>query len=168
MRTSGYTTDSGGTRVSAPVAARAAAMWLVAAALAVLIPATPAGAQQELVLGTFSANFEPGGIVYSDNLLALNGMQVTVVGYMAPPLKPRTNWFVLTREPMITCPYCNDAADWPDDIVMVYLSPGRNTDAEDHTRLISVTGVLEIGEFSDIEAGLSLVRVVEARVRRLN
>ena len=42
-------------------------------------------------------------------------------GYMAPPLKPESRFFVLTREPLALCPFCQSDAEWPADIVVVYL-----------------------------------------------
>ena len=39
------------------------------------------------------------GLILSDSLLSLNGQNVTMQGYMAPPLKPTINFFVLTETP---------------------------------------------------------------------
>jgi hypothetical protein len=40
---------------------------------------------------------------------------------MAPPLKAEAAFFVLTEIPMSLCPFCSSDADWPDNIVVVYL-----------------------------------------------
>lgn len=61
------------------------------------------------------------GLILSDSLLSLNGQNVTMQGYMAPPLKPTINFFVLTETPMVICPFCSTDADWPSDIVVVYM-----------------------------------------------
>ena len=41
---------------------------------------------------------------------------------MAPPLKAEAAFFVLTREPVARRPFCQSDADWPDNILVVYLS----------------------------------------------
>ena len=51
---------------------------------------------------------------------ANKGQRITVDGFMAPPLRADSNFFVLTRRPMATCPFCSSAADWPTDIVAIY------------------------------------------------
>ncbi|CAM3493228.1 DUF3299 domain-containing protein [Deinococcus saxicola] len=98
------------------------------------------------------------GVEYSSKIRALSGQTITMTGYMAPPLKPRLDFFVLTREPMSTCPFCTTAADWPADIVLVIMPPGRELDPT--TRGLNVTGRLEIGVKRDDETGfVSLVRL---------
>ncbi len=42
-------------------------------------------------------------------------------GYMAPPDAIRSDFFVLTRRPIITCPFCDPGAYWPDDVVIAQL-----------------------------------------------
>ncbi|WP_205470469.1 hypothetical protein [Breoghania sp. L-A4] len=41
---------------------------------------------------------------FSDYARAHERKRVSVTGYMAPPLKAETNFFVLTKMPMATCP----------------------------------------------------------------
>lgn len=135
--------------------------------LAVIFAAGSGLAATELEFGTFRANLVRGGIEFTPNLEQLEGQEVVLTGYMAPPLKPRVNWFALTREPMATCPYCSDAADWPDDVVFARLPSGRNTNAENHQTLLRVTGRLEIGIDSNVEEGLSLIRLVDVRIERV-
>eukprot|EP01037_Dinobryon_pediforme_P008845 gene8845-8936_t len=97
---------------------------------------------------------------------ALVGRKITLKGYMAPPLKPESDFFVLTRYPMSTCPFCSNAADWPADIVVVNL--GRNAEMLGAAYAIEVSGVLEVGAKMDPNTGfVSLVRVVEADWRRV-
>jgi hypothetical protein len=101
------------------------------------------------------------GLEFSDALLALRGQQVSITGFMAPPLKAESTFFVLTAQPMAICPFCASDADWPDDIVVVVLkavapmlSGGR--------RLV-VTGTLEVGSRTDAGTGfVSQIRLVDA------
>ena len=81
-----------------------------------------------------------------------------MTGFMAPPLKPTINFFVLTKEPMAMCPFCSSDADWPNDIVVVKLSEPVTSLPFD--RPIQVTGQLELGTQGDGETGfVSLVRI---------
>lgn len=105
------------------------------------------------------------GIVYSDQAKALKGREVRMRGYMAPPLKPESKFFVLTREPVAVCPFCSSDAQWPVDIVVIYL---RDTLAPvNFSRRIEVTGTLEMGSWTDPQSGfVSQVRVVDAKVTK--
>jgi hypothetical protein len=106
------------------------------------------------------------GIQYSEQAKALKGKEVHMRGYMAPPLKPESKFFVLTREPVAVCPFCSSDAQWPVDIVVVYL---KDTLAPvDFTRRIEVQGILEMGTWTDPQSGfVSQVRVVNAKVSKL-
>ena len=101
------------------------------------------------------------GLEMSDKLVALNGKPVEITGFMAPPLKAEAGFFVLTREPVSLCPFCNSDADWPSDIIVVYLRDGvRYTQTN---RAITVSGTLEIGSKLDAKTGfVSLVRLIDA------
>ena len=89
---------------------------------------------------------------------ALSGQTVRMSGYMAPPLKPKLDFFVLTKQPMSTCPFCTTAADWPADIVLVIMPKGRELDPT--TRGLQITGRLDIGVKKDEDTGfVSLVRL---------
>jgi hypothetical protein len=103
------------------------------------------------------------GIVYSDQAKALKGQEVHMRGYMAPPLKPESKFFVLTREPVAVCPFCSSDAQWPVDIVVIYL---RDTLAPvNFSRRIEVAGTLEMGSWTDPQSGfVSQVRIVDAKV----
>ena len=105
------------------------------------------------------------GIVYSDQAKALKGHEVRMRGYMAPPLKPESKFFVLTREPVAVCPFCSSDAQWPVDIVVIYL---RDTLAPvNFSRRIEVTGQLEMGSWTDPQSGfVSQVRMVDAKVTK--
>ena len=101
------------------------------------------------------------GLEMSDKLVALNGKPIEISGFMAPPLKAEAGFFVLTREPVSLCPFCNSDADWPSDIIVVYLRDGvRYTQTN---RAIAVSGTLEIGSKLDAKTGfVSLVRLIDA------
>ncbi|MDO4246976.1 MAG: hypothetical protein Q4C89_13210 [Deinococcus sp.] len=104
------------------------------------------------------------GVEYSSKLKSLSGKKVTMAGYMAPPLKPKLDFFVLTKQPMSTCPFCTTAADWPADIVLVIMPPGK--ELEPSVRGLTVTGRLDIGVKKDEETGfVSLVRLYADRVQ---
>jgi hypothetical protein len=105
------------------------------------------------------------GLVFSDTLLALKGHEIFMRGYMAPPLKAESGFFVLTREPAALCPFCQSDADWPADIVVVYL---KNASAlVGAGEPVVVRGRLEVGSWTDPETGfVSQIRVVDATFRR--
>jgi hypothetical protein len=106
------------------------------------------------------------GLEMSDKLVALNGMPVDIEGFMAPPLKAEAGFFVLTREPVSLCPFCNSDADWPSDIIVVYLREGVRYTQTNHA--IIVSGTLEIGSKLDAKTGfVSLVRLIDADYRSL-
>ena len=101
------------------------------------------------------------GIRYSERALFLKGQAVRMRGFMAPPLKPESKFFVLTREPVAVCPFCASDAEWPVDIVVVYLK--KTLAPVDFQLRISVEGRLEIGSWTDPHTGfVSQVRIVDA------
>jgi hypothetical protein len=106
------------------------------------------------------------GLELSEKAASLSGKPVQILGYMAPPLKPEVEFFVLTRAPVALCPFCNSDADWPTDIVVVYPRDGPRF-AHDGMP-VAVSGVLELGSKADPRTGfVSLVRIVDARVKEL-
>ncbi len=121
--------------------------------------ATKAGQIQEL---KFSDMYEVGnssrGLRFSDHFKSLDGQQVKMNGFMAPPLKPVFNFFVLSKEPMAICPFCSSDADWPADIVAVYVEKGTKSVSNDS--LLTIVGRLELGSFTDEETGF----VSQARI----
>lgn len=103
------------------------------------------------------------GLQLSDKLVSLDGKQVIIEGYMAPPLKPELDYFVLTRIRLSFCPFCSTAADWPDDIALVYMPPDNPVMATNAP--VRLTGQLEVGASIDYETGMvSLVRVYVSRM----
>jgi hypothetical protein len=106
------------------------------------------------------------GLQLSDKLVSLDGKDVMLEGYMAPPLKPELDYFVLTRIRLSFCPFCSTAADWPDDIALIYL-PEETTTATEYP--VRVIGRIEIGSSIDQETGMvSLVRVYASDLEILN
>ena len=103
---------------------------------------------------------------YTEKAKKLAGRTVEMHGYMAPPLKPEIDFFVLTSLPTAICPFCDAAASWPDDIVLVNLS--RPVRALAYDRLLDVSGTLEIGTFTDEATGfVSLVRLRDAKYTKV-
>ncbi|MGP6089104.1 hypothetical protein [Antarctobacter jejuensis] len=89
------------------------------------------------------------------------GSRLTIEGYMAPPLKAESQFFVLTKMPMSVCPFCETAAEWPSDILAIYTK--RVVQVLPYNVKIEARGVLDLGSFKDPETGfLSLVRLTDA------
>lgn len=103
------------------------------------------------------------GLVFSDTLNSLNGSEVTMTGFMAPPLEPSINFFVLTETPMAVCPFCSTDADWPYNMVVVYVN--GSVDALPYDQEVTVTGTLDLGSYMDGDTGfVSQVRLLDATV----
>ena len=101
------------------------------------------------------------GLEFSGKVLELDGQRVRIEGFMAPPLKAESDFFVLGRVPMSICPFCSSDADWPDDIVVVYLKQKQTF--EHNSGMIAVEGMLEHGSWTDPETGfVSLLRIRDA------
>jgi hypothetical protein len=103
---------------------------------------------------------------FSEIAQRLKGERIEIRGFMAPPLKPEAQFFVLTSRPMAVCPFCESEADWPNDIILVKLK--RHQDWVYFNVPIVVEGVLELGVEVDEETGfVSLVRLVDGHFERL-
>jgi len=101
------------------------------------------------------------GLEFSEKVKALAGKETSMRGFMAPPLKAEAAFFVLTEIPMSLCPFCSSDADWPDNIVVVYLDEKQTFVQPSQT--IEVRGVLEFGSWTDPETGfVSLLRLRQA------
>jgi hypothetical protein len=101
------------------------------------------------------------GLEFSGKVLELDGQRVRIEGFMAPPLKAEADFFVLGKVPMAICPFCSSDADWPDDIVVVYLQHKQTF--EHSSGMIAVEGTLEHGSWTDPETGfVSLLRIRDA------
>lgn len=106
------------------------------------------------------------GTDLTEKAKALQGVEVDMVGYMAPPLKPEIDFFVLTKLPMSTCPFCESEAQWPDDLVLALAK--EPVEVVRYTDLIRVTGKFETGFKTDAETGfVSFVRLTDVRYRKL-
>lgn len=124
-----------------------------------------AGAAEVLTFDGLYQSIGVLGVQYSERALALKGRPVRMRGYMAPPLKPESTFFVLTREPVAVCPFCASDAEWPVDIVVIYLK--KTLVPVDVQQRIAVEGRLEIGSWTDPRTGfVSQVRLVDADVGR--
>ena len=124
--------------------------------------ARPAAASPERI--TFEGLYKSFGVLglaFDDRIVALRGREVALAGYMAPPLKVESTFFVLTREPLAICPFCQSDADWPLDIVVVYLRT-RSALAPAGARM-TVAGRLDLGSWTDPETGfVSQIRLTRA------
>ena len=90
---------------------------------------------------------------FSDFANAHDGKDILVNGFMAPPLKAESKFFVLTKMPMAVCPFCEPETDWPDDILAVYAR--RTVDVIPFNRKIIAQGRLKLGGYSDPEPGFT-------------
>lgn len=105
------------------------------------------------------------GMELAPDTAALDGVTISMTGYMAPPLKPEVDFFVLTKLPMATCPFCNDAADWPTDLVVAYAKDP--IDVVRFSTLIKVEGRFETGFKTDAETGfVSFLRLMDVTYSR--
>ena len=137
--------------------------FLAALFFSAMAPVAAVKAASDLKLG-FEEMYEGNpilGLQFSQKLKSFADKTVSVEGFMAPPLKPEADFLVMTREPVSLCPFCNSDQDWPDNIIVVYLS--KKQEFVQPNRPIMVTGRLELGSFTDKETGfVSLVRLVDA------
>lgn len=137
------------------------------AALAAL-PATvrAALAPAAIAFGELYGKMGISGMTFSEKTRKLAGKPVSIRGYMAPPLKAESDFFVLTRLPVSVCPFCSSDADWPADIVAIYLQKADTFTHQGHP--IEVTGILETGSRTDPSTGfVSQLRITGARWRTL-
>ena len=129
------------------------------------LPRLAHAAAESLSFDTLYKSIGVLGIKYSERAIGLKGQAVRMRGYMAPPLKPESKFFVLTRQPVSVCPFCASDAEWPVDIVVIYLK-GVLAPVS-FTERVEVEGKLEIGSWTDPATGfVSQVRIVEAEVRK--
>ena len=103
---------------------------------------------------------------FSPRALELAGKQVVFQGYMAPPLKPDSKFFVLTTIPMAVCPFCAEISEWPEDIVVIYTK--SIIEILPFDLKVTATGRLDIGPYIDPVTGfVSKVRLADASYRGL-
>ena len=102
------------------------------------------------------------GLTLTERAKDLAGTPVRVRGYMAAPIAERDDFFVMTRAPIFSCPFCDPDIGWPDDVVTALLE--SETGFLDPAVQIEVVGELEVGRKLDRRTGLTrLVRLREAR-----
>ncbi|MAS45500.1 MAG: hypothetical protein CML46_07650 [Rhodobacteraceae bacterium] len=134
---------------------------LVLLAIAAVSPALRARAAETLRM----RDLYEKDLSFSALARKLEGARVEVSGFMAPPLKAQSRFFVLTKRPMAVCPFCESEAEWPDDILAVFAS--RVVDAIPFNVPIVSGGVLRLGAHTDAETGfVSRVRLERATVAR--
>lgn len=108
------------------------------------------------------SSFSALGLQFSDKVKTLTGQKISIRGFMAPPLKAESNFFVLTQIPMALCPFCSSDSDWPDNIMVVYLD--RQQTFTDPNQPIEARGLLERGSWTDPDTGfVSQLRLRDAR-----
>lgn len=106
------------------------------------------------------------GMLLTDKLMSLDGQQIVIEGYVAPPLKPRIDFFVLTRIQLAFCPFCSADTEWPADIALVYMP---TQDVVDTAYPVRVTGQLELGFSTDADTGMvSRIRIYAESIETLN
>ena len=92
---------------------------------------------------------------------SFDNKMVEIWGFMAPPLKAESCFFVLTQRPMAVCPFCDSEADWPDNIVAVYAK--RIVKVIGYNIRIAVRGQLHLSSYTDPETGfVSRIRLTNA------
>lgn len=122
-------------------------------------------AAPELTFDDLYGSFSALGLEFSGKVKALTGQPIRMKGFMAPPLKAEAKFFVLTEIPMALCPFCSTDADWPDNILVVYLA--RKQTFTRPNEPIEARGVLERGSWTDPETGfVSQLRLRDARYER--
>lgn len=145
----------------APMAVPAVSRRTFLAGLAALSCTGLARAGDTLTFDELYGKVSVLGLAFSDKVKALAGKTVSMRGFMAPPLKAEAKFFVLTEIPMALCPFCSSDADWPSNIVVVYID--EKTTFVPPSKLIEVTGTLEVGSWTDPETGfVSLLRLVHS------
>ncbi|MGO7332802.1 hypothetical protein [Rhizobium leguminosarum] len=130
--------------------------------LALAAVARPSSAADSLIsFDELYGKFGVLGLEFSDKVKRFAGEGISMKGFMAPPLKAEAQFFVLTEVPMSLCPFCSSDADWPDNIVVVYL--GEKQTFVQSRQTIEARGTLEYGSWTDPETGfVSLLRIRQA------
>lgn len=145
----------------APQLTRRTVMTLLAGLPLLAVARSAAAALPALAFDELYSKFGVLGLEFSEKVKSLAGQEITIKGFMAPPLKAEAAFFVLTEIPMSICPFCSTDSDWPDNIVVVYL--GEKQTFVQPSQTIEARGVLEFGSWTDPETGfVSLLRLRNA------
>ncbi len=148
--------------LSRPKTTRRDVLSLIAALPFALCTRPSAAAVSTLAFGELYSKFGVLGFEFSEKVKTLSGQDVSIRGFMAPPLRAEAAFFVLTEIPMSICPFCSTDADWPDNIVVVYLDE-KQTFVQP-SQAVEAQGVLEFGSWTDPETGfVSLLRLRAAQ-----
>lgn len=127
---------------------------------------SPAMAITQLSFDQLYGKISALGMEFSDKVKALKDQEVEMHSFMAPPLKADAKFFVLTKAPMALCPFCSSDADWPADIVVVYLD--KKQPFVQNNTMIKVEGKLSYGSWTDPATGfVSLLRLTNATFSEL-
>ena len=130
--------------------------FLTAATALLAAPATLRAQEGAIKLRDLYAR--GGGL--SDLARANLGRRIAVEGFMAPPLRAESDFFVLTKMPLAVCPFCESSTDWPDDILAAYTK--RTVDVVPFNVKLTARGVLEHGEYLDPATSfVSMVRLMD-------
>jgi hypothetical protein len=137
-------------------------LLLGAASLGAALWARPSFAEASDM--TMDGLYNGTGDDFSDEARTFNGRDVTLKGFMAPPLKPNAKFFVLGTQPMAVCPFCDSSVSWPTNIVLIYTrNPIKLVNWDEP---ITVTGKLDLGVATDKDTGfVSKVRMLDATYR---
>ena len=82
-----------------------------------------------------------------EELSALSGQQVTIVGYMATLSPLNGEYMYLMNMPYQSCPFCVPNSQQLSNTIAVYAKDGKTFEFTD--RCIRVTGTLEVADFED-------------------
>lgn len=135
----------------------------VALSCGAVLSAVPARADGGTV--SMTSLYNPD-LTFSDLALELAGQSVSVKGFMAPPLRADSHFFVLTRFPMAVCPFCMTGAEWPEDILAVFTK--RPVSLEPFNVWLLARGVLVLGDYQDPDTGfVSRLRMTNAVYERV-
>ncbi len=141
--------------------------WLAVLLCFVLgVQVADAGTERRLSFDELYSGGGALGLRFSDKVLSSEGKWISIRGFMAPPLKADADFFVLTREPVALCPFCQSDSDWPDNILVVYLSEKQRF--VQNNAVIEVEGELEVGSWTDERTGfVSQLRLRNATFHKL-
>lgn len=100
-------------------------------------------------------------MAYSEIAHELAGAEIEMQGFMAPHLKVDSDFFILSNQPVETCPFCESEDEWIDTIIFVVMR--ERQEAIDPGMLIWTRGILDIGVATDEATGfVSRVRLLDA------
>lgn len=125
-------------------------------------------------LGAFAARARASAELVSVNALfrtgagptplaqSLEGERVRLEGFMAPPLRADSRFFVLMESPTPICPFCDEEADWPESIMPIHTE--RRVEVAPFWKQVFAEGVLTLGVHRDPDTGFeSPIRIERAR-----